>query len=185
MRRWLSIIGLCLLMAGPALADPVTDDATAQALFNQARGELSALGLTIPRDILLHLRTADELNVQLHSTGGLSIEADGFYQPYNPECVWIVSGHDRLYTEGVMAHELTHAWQSTEAPQQDRTVTEGFATWVQYHVLQHIGDPSDADQLTYRSDIDYGKGLHFFLDLEKREGIDAVVHFARTESKIP
>lgn len=163
---------------------PVTTEAAANALFARARQDLAALSLTIPRDILLNFRTRDELMVENNANGGLTMELDGFYRPYNPETIWIVSGLPALHTLSVMAHELTHAWQSTNSPMQDRKLKEGFAVWVQYHVLISENGAQEAERLTTWKDEDYGGGLRALLEIEKREGMAAVIETARKATKI-
>jgi hypothetical protein len=172
-------------MLSCAWANNVTDDKQADELFKKARQVLGSLGLTVPREILLKLRTRDELMVENNSHGGRTLELNGFYQPYNPETIWVVSGLSEEETIAVMAHELTHAWQSTNAPQQDRKLSEGFARWSEYHVLLAQGHPDLAERLTRDSDPDYGGGLRFLLDLEKRQGTPAVMEYAKTQTKIP
>lgn len=180
-------LGLILLAWGPLYAvdpGPVTTDDAARALFAQARADLVTLGLTIPRDIPLKFRTRDELMVENNSHGGRAMELDGFYVPYDPEAIWIVSGLSGPQTLGVMAHELTHAWQSTNSPLQDRKLKEGFAVWVQYHVLLAENEPAMAQKLTRWQDPDYGGGLRALLEIEKHDGMDAVIETARKETTI-
>ncbi|HEY3997604.1 MAG TPA: basic secretory protein-like protein [Candidatus Xenobia bacterium] len=182
------VIVACLIVLSVAAvraADVITDDAAAQALFKQAYAIMAEMGLKIDRDILLNFRTRDELNTENAGHGGRTLELNGFYRAYNPESVWVVSGLTKSETIGVMVHELTHAWQSTESPQQDRKLTEGFARWVEYHTYLKIGDADTARTIQEDPDPDYGGGLRYLLDLEKKQGIPAVVQFARTQRDIP
>jgi hypothetical protein len=182
--RCLFAMLLLTVAALPGWASSVTDEAVAEKLFVRARGILSGVGLTVPREILLKLRTRDELMVEKNGNGGRTIEANGFYRAYNPESIWIVSGLSEEETIGVLAHELTHAWQSTEAPQQDRKLTEGFARWAEYKVFTAIGATGQAESLTRSPDPDYGGGLRYLLELERRQGAAAVIQFARTQTRI-
>ncbi|MBM3465619.1 MAG: hypothetical protein FJX76_26310 [Armatimonadetes bacterium] len=183
--RYLQTFFLLIALMAPVWAAPVTDEAAAEKLLARARAILSGVGLTVPRQILLKLRTRDELMVENNSSGGRAIEANGFYRAYNPESIWIVSGLSEEETIGVLAHELTHAWQSTEAPLQDRKLTEGFARWAEYKVFMAIGASGEAQTLRRSPDPDYGGGLRYLLDLEQRRGAAAVVEFARTQTRIP
>jgi hypothetical protein len=178
---------LLLVLTLPVMADEpqmVGDEAQAHKVFVRARAGLGALGLTIPREIPLKFRTRDELMVENNGTGGRTIELDGFYRPYNPEEVWIVSGLPYGRTLGAMAHELTHAWQTTESPMQDRKLQEGFAMWVEYKVLVADGFPSLASRLTRSSDPDYGGGLRYLLEVEQKKGTAGVLEIARTKTSI-
>jgi len=185
MRNLLAAFLLLLTLAAGAWAAPVSDDAAAEQLFKKARGLLGGVGLTVPREILLFLRTRDELMVENNSTGGLAIELNGFYRAYNPESIWVVSGLSEEETLGVMAHELAHAWQSTESPLQDRKLKEGFARWAEYHVLMAIGASEQAQMLARSPDPDYGDGLRYLLELERTQGAAAVLQLARKETRIP
>lgn len=182
MRRLLVPV-LALLLGVPASAQTVAGDADGAVLFRQVRQICAGMGLAVPRDILLKVRPQDEVQVQYISGGGRSIEVGGYYQAYNPETIWIVAGQPQAETAACMAHEFAHAWQSTEAPLQDRTVVEGFARWVEYHVLLQLGDESRAQGLARSPDPDYGGGLRLFLELERRGGTPAVMKAARTARK--
>ncbi|NDD29803.1 MAG: hypothetical protein EB084_16215 [Proteobacteria bacterium] len=162
----------------------ISSEEAANAVLARARAGMRAVGLTLPRDIPLKFRTRDELNTENNANGGRTNELDGFYRPYNPEEIWLVSGLSVPRTLGVLAHELTHAWQSENAPQQDRKLQEGFATWVQYHVLLNEGYASEAAVLTRYGDDDYRGGLLALLALERERQMSGVVEFARTASRL-
>lgn len=181
----LAMIGI-VLVATVVVAAPgvVKTEAEALDVYASARRHLVSLGLTIPRDIPLKYRTRDEVMVENNSTGGRTIDLEGFYRPYNPEEIWIVSGLSYPRTLGAMAHELTHAWQSTESPLQDRKLKEGFARWVQYKVLLAEGHDGVAAGLRRERDPDYGGGLRALLDIEERSGAAAVIDVARKKTSI-
>lgn len=182
-------VALLVLLAVPSVQaqssdPPVTREEDAQALFGRARRGLAALGLAVSRDILLKLRTPDELNVENAGNGGRALEVEGFYRPYNPESIWVVCGMSTSRTLGVLAHELTHAWQSDNAPLQDRKLKEGFARWVQYHVLRNEGFVAEALALTRSGDDDYRGGLLALLEIEKQRQVRGVIELARTAQKL-
>lgn len=162
----------------------VSSENEALSIYGHARDELAAMGLTIPRNVPLMYRTRDELMVENNGSGGRAIELDGFYRAYNPEEIWVVSGLPRDRTLGVMAHELTHAWQTTNCPLQDRKLHEGFACWIQYKILLRDRYEEQASRLTQVRDDDYGGGLRALLDVEKRQGVEAVMEIARTRRDI-
>lgn len=182
-KTWPLLLALILLLSAPASAEVVQGDEDGAVWFQRTREIVAKLGLTVPRDILLKVRPRDEVQVQYISGGGLSINVGGYYQAYNPETIWIVSGQSPNMTMASMAHELTHAWQSTEAPLQDRTVSEGFARWVEYKLLVAVGEQRRADALAASADPDYGEGLRLFLEVERRGGVEAVMKAARTAKK--
>lgn len=177
------LLAVLLLLASPARAQTVQGDEDGALWLQRTRQIVAKLGVTVPRDILLKVRPADEVQVQYISTGGRSISVGGYYQPYNPETIWIVSGQSPEETMASMAHELAHAWQSTEAPLQDRTVVEGFARWVEYKLLLDLGEEARARDLAASPDPDYGEGLRLFLEVERRGGIPEVLKAARTARK--
>ena len=162
----------------------VTEEAEGQALLLKARQALAPLGMQVDREILVKLRTRDELQVENTTRHGRTLELNGFYIPYNPESIWVVSNLSEPELLGTLAHELTHAWQSTEAPQQDRKLCEGFARWCEYHVLQAAGHSARAAGLLRDPDPDYGGGLRFLVNLEAAQGAAAVIEYARTRSRI-
>ncbi|MCE7869397.1 hypothetical protein DYH09_03360 [bacterium CPR1] len=125
----------------------------------------------------------DELQTRFIE-GGRAMQVAGFYQPYNPEQIYIRSYETLVEAGGTLAHEYTHAWQSRHAVQQDRALKEGFANWVEYHYLVSIGEPGRAASLTQSSDPDYGASLQRLLELERKSGKAAVIKLGRTGTKI-
>ncbi len=174
---------LLLLACAPALASTggaVQGDEDGAALFARTRDLVARLGVTVPRDILLKVRPREEVQVHYLSGGGRTISVGGYYQPFDPETIWIVAGQSPSATMASMAHELAHAWQSTNSPLQDRTITEGFARWVEYRLLLRVGEEGRALALAGSPDPDYGAGLRLFLDLDRQGGPTAVLKAART-----
>lgn len=125
----------------------------------------------------------DEIQTRF-TASGRSMDVDGFYRPYNPEQIYILSGQTKVETGAVLAHEYTHAWQSRNCPLQDRALTEGFATWVQYKYYVAHGDSREAIELTRNPDPDYGASLLELLALEKKVGPAGVIEFARTRKRL-
>lgn len=184
MRHLARLLLVLLLCAVPAFADEVVQgDEDGAAWFARTRELVARLGITVPRNILLKVRPADEVQVHHNTGGGRSIEVGGYYQAYNPETIWVVAGQSPAATMATLAHEYAHAWQSTESPLQDRTVSEGFARWVEYRVLGMIGQEARARALAASPDPDYGAGLRLFLAVEEKGGAEAVVKVARKARK--
>jgi len=126
----------------------------------------------------------DELQTRF-SEGGRSMNVGGFYRPYNPEMIYILSYEPKLDAGAVLAHEYTHAWQTRNCPQQDRALVEGFASWVEYKYLVSKGERAKAEQLKRKSDPDYGASLVKLLELEKKLGTPAkLIEWVRTAKKI-
>ena len=126
----------------------------------------------------------DEIQTKF-GQGGRALQVSGFYQAYNPEQILILSGLDPAECAATMIHEYTHAWQSRHCPSQDRALTEGFASWVEYHYLKSIGQRALAQRLTRKSDPDYGASLVQLLQMEKTMGSKGIVDFAKKASKLP
>ena len=178
------LLALCLLLLTGLAFAQISDDA-AQAIFARAKVFDASLGVGTDRDVALMVRTRDELVVENNTHGGRTLEINGFYRAYNVESIWICSGLSDDEIFGTCCHELAHAWQSTECPQQDRKLTEGFARWVEWKAMKSIGNEDMASRLMNDRDPDYGGGLRFLAHLERREGAAAVIQYAKTETRIP
>ena len=135
--------------------------------------------------IPIRLVQSDEMDTRFAESSGRSFRAHAFYQPYNPEMIYVLSGHSAYDLGPTLAHEYTHAWQSRLCPAQDRMVTEGFATWVGYKYALSKGYTEQARQMMTLRDPDYGEGLKKCLEIEKRSGIKGLVAFVRKEQKFP
>lgn len=132
------------------------------------------------------VKLADKDEIQTKFTrSGRAMDVAGFYSPYNPEEIFILSGQSPDSCGATIVHEYAHAWQSRNCPSQDRAVTEGFASWVEYRYLMSLGQTQTAQQLTRKSDPDYGASLIKLLEMEKQVGVDGVVKFAKTATALP
>jgi len=183
MRLLSFLLGVLVLVAAPALGAQegvVQGDEDGAVLFARTRQLVARLGVTVPREILLKVRPREEVQVHYLSGGGRTISVGGYYRPFDPETIWIVAGQSPTATMASMAHELAHAWQSTNCPLQDRTITEGFARWVEYRLLLTLGQPGAAQALAVSPDPDYGGGLRLFLGVDRKGGPAAVLKAART-----
>ena len=100
----------------------------------------------------------------------------GFFHRFNEQRdIYIEHYLPRALFQGVAAHELAHAWQSARVQRtQPERIVEGFAEWVAYRILLALGERAEAEQMTRRNDL-YGQGLHYFLDLEGKQGKQAVL----------
>lgn len=129
---------------------------------------------------------ADKDEIQTKFTeSGLSISVSGFYQPYNPEAIYILSGQTPDKCAATIVHEYTHSWQSRNCPSQDRALKEGFASWMEYRYLMARGRTSQANALTRKSNPDYGASLQQLLKMEKKVGVEGILKFVQTERELP
>lgn len=171
---------LFLVSYASAQNNAITANAQGEECLSAARDILAGYGLKVDRKIPVEVCSPEVF--QGHHTlisGGTGSDIGGYYQAYAPESIWILTGYNREYAIGVIAHELAHAWQSTEAPaKQEKTLKEGFATWCQYKTLMTLGAKSYAKNLFYLSDTDYSRGLRIFLEIEAKNGIQGVINYA-------
>ncbi len=192
---------LCTLCGNPTASPPYRDGRNIcrfckrTGIFHQEQLEqiytsvrkfvqntLKGLSITPPPPV--KLADLDEIQTKFSETGR-SMEVGGFYRPYNPEMIYILSGYQPEECAAVLVHEYTHAWQSRNCPLQDRALKEGFATWVEYKYLMSIGRPRKAFRLTQKNDPDYGASLIKLLAYEKKTNPHKVIEYARTHKKLP
>ena len=104
----------------------------------------------------------------------------GFFS-FRNRTVYIVTGLTPVAYRGLLAHESVHAWQHQYCRGQDRDLTEGLATLVQYKYLVKSGFRSHAKSLTKISF--YGPLLKKLLVKEKKVGLYALIEKARQSKK--
>ncbi len=78
----------------------------------------------------------------------------------------------------VLAHELGHAWQFGSRPDAEKVedfMAEGFAEWVAYHLTKRAGLTEFSSQIKNNPDPLYGAGFRWYLDLETKHGVGAVI----------
>ena len=120
----------------------------------------------------------DELQTKMNEHGR-AVDVIGFYSPYNPEQVYLLTGVPPIELQSTMTHEYTHAWQSRNCPQQDRALSEGFACWVTYKFLLSKNETSRAERIRRHQDPDYGASLNKLLEREQRIGAKALVEWVK------
>jgi hypothetical protein len=141
----------------------------------------TSLKMKVDRPPPVQIADYDEIQTKFVE-GGRSMEVAGFYRPFAPEMIYILSGYQKVRVTSTLCHEYTHAWQSRNCPLQDRALKEGFACWVQYRYLINCKERAEADALLRCSDPDYGESLVKCLDLERRLGIDGLLRFVKKEN---
>ena len=162
----------------------VLEQAQLEQLYDRVKGFLRTEKLLVADPPPVKLADKDEIQTKF-TRSGRAMEVAGFYSPYNPEEIYILSGQSREKCSATMVHEYIHAWQSRNCPSQDRAVKEGFASWVEYHYLVSVGRRHDAQALTRKSDPDYGASLKVLLEMESKVGKEGVIKFAQTATKLP
>ena len=176
--------GNCLRTAIMTLKD-------GEPLYRQVRA-LLARELSLDVDVLpaltlvgrshmtkLHAQTGSTIASGTASTTDTTAEPQhllGFFHRFNERRdIYIEHYLPRALFQGVAAHELAHAWQSAHVQRtQPERIVEGFAEWVAYRILLTLGEREEAEQMTQRNDL-YGQGLHYFLDIEGKQGKQAVL----------
>jgi hypothetical protein len=189
-KKFLLIFAIVLLIFAasdifPVYGDKIETQEQGEECFRIARDHLKKMGIVIDRKILLFMRPWEEVQVHFVSGGGLAKTVGGFYQPRDPESIWIIVGRSKNMTISDMSHELAHAWQVTNTPIQDRMLVEGFATWCQYKVMKTLGYAGFAEDIFKLGDPDYSEGLRLFMELERKRGVKGVVEYAKTATKPP
>lgn len=116
----------------------------------------------------------DEMRTKFNQSGR-NVDVVAFYQPYNPELVYLLTGETEVESGSHLAHELTHAWESRACIQQDRALSEGMACWVQYQYLMSGGHTLEAQKVTRHSDPDYGASLVYLLGRSRALGNPAFI----------
>lgn len=160
----------------------IFQDGEARLLYSEVRSYVARLIKGKQRVPDIQVVDKDELQTKMIESGR-AIQVLGFYRAYNPEMIYVLSGHSKSELAPIVAHEYVHAWQSDNCPQQDRAMTEGFATWVQYKYLISQGRVTEARGLLSTGRPDYDDGLNACLKLEKQKGISGLLKFVTTEGK--
>lgn len=135
-------------------------------------------GITIKLPIKCTLKKIKEIDRDSSLPGG----ASGLYQFQNgTHVIYVEEDLTEDTTIGILAHELTHAWQEENAPPaQDQLVKEGFARWIQYNTLYRIGAYNEANILKDYPDPIYGVGLKKVFEIEDKIGKKNVLDHMRT-----
>jgi hypothetical protein len=172
------------------LRSAVTSQSGAERIYRETHVQLKRV-LTLDVAVLptLHIverSTLVGLNQQTQSLSGSQRPIGpqdqhllGFFQRVNTnQDIYIERLLPETLFRAVAAHELAHAWQSTNSPSsQPIQIVEGFAEWAAYHILLAQGQQSEAEHLTKRNDL-YGQGLHYFINVEKSGGVLGVLQRA-------
>lgn len=163
-------------------------DSSAQALFLLPR----VLGFLESQGILLHrvpgILVTDEIPAvcvagfreehrQAKSIRGLMLHEENL--------VWLRSGLPAATCAAALAHELTHAWQIENCPDQSRQLSEGLTCWVQRRMLLSLGYTQAANRMVMNEDHVYGDGLRLMLHLEDHVGTSNLLKKVRMLTDFP
>lgn len=130
------------------------------------------LNMTIQHDIKYTLQGQDFI---LSKSEGISGDLNGlFYRHGNAYEIYVVYGLRQKDLYQVIPHEIAHAWAADNC-RSNLTLeeAEGFAQWVAYYTLRHFGFTEYSNTLL-KGDNEYSRGLKMMLDIERREGREAV-----------
>jgi hypothetical protein len=168
----------------------IVDPREAEMLFERVIDLIDAiLGLRLnlrPRLMLVdHARLVELARNAAAETGHTSDKALGLFMRNGRKRVIYLQEHlPRIMLIQIAAHEFAHAWEGENAPLMiDPTLREGFAEWVAYHALTRLDAPKKAAQMLARPDL-YGRGLRYFLEIEKRTGIAGVLNACRNSKLV-
>ncbi|MEH7334120.1 hypothetical protein V7161_15860 [Neobacillus drentensis] len=158
----------------------IDDVLQVEPLYNQVRQLFTELFLVpLPADIELSVLSAAEIHKisglpfipeagQPRLTGKASMDVHGKLK------VLVENGSPKIYTLATLAHELTHIWQfeNLEVERLTHEEIEGFASWVEVHMMTHLGEIPYANllkqQLLNRED-EYGKGYRLITEKLARQ----------------
>lgn len=155
----------------------IDSDAEAQGLFSEVTSQLKSMyGLTVSTPVELKLVAPAEMDRLLGNNPYKGAEIGLYTMSGGHHVIYVMQGWSRDLCGGVMAHEFTHAWQQENCPpDQDRMIKEGFAVWISYKYLQHIGAYALALRETRRADPIYGVGIQTMLAWEDKVGDKGMV----------
>jgi hypothetical protein len=132
----------------------------------------------MPIDHVVNFSLEDR-NFLKKKANGIHGDLNGlFYQKGDKFYIYVLYGLREKDLISVLAHEIGHAWQAENGPQNASLEDqEGFAQWVAYKALIHFGYPEFA-KLLEEGDSVYSKGLNKMLKLEINGGTPAVFKLA-------
>lgn len=95
----------------------------------------------------------------------------------NAHQIWVRPGMPRPRFKALVAHELTHAYQrEANFLNQNLSLREGMARWVEFHMLQ---GSAEAKKLLELKQYTFGRAISSILDFEKRQGREATLQWLR------
>lgn len=163
---------ICAECRGSAVRSPEELARLASRIERLIAGKI---GLKYRHRVAFHFSDANEIASLQGTVFTATPEFDertlGIFRREGEDFRIYVEGHlPRVMTTAVLTHEMAHAWQAENCPQdQSPMVKEGFAEWVAYCAVKELGERRYLERMKERTDI-YGRGLHRMLELESRLG---------------
>jgi len=166
------------VQCGACHTTAVYDVAQAQQIYAETVAAVEAqLSLSLRVGVEFRLIDAPTL-AQVRATGGAAARDKtlGLYQRQGRlRAIYVLYGLPRLTFRMVVAHEYAHAWQGETCPLlEDDQLREGFAEWVAYRHLLHLGCSKAAARML-TSQHPYRPMLERVLALEQRAGPRGVI----------
>jgi hypothetical protein len=155
---------------------------------DEANSILQDVAKFLKEHLLMHVNHSSRLELvsreELHRLKGGYIKSKhlmGLFKKINNKFnIYILYGLPRSLTSAVLAHEYSHAWQAENCPaNQGVKLREGFAEWVSYKVLSHLGYRKEMELMERRVDI-YGEGFNFIRKMELERGVQYVFNFVKS-----
>jgi len=138
-----------------------------------------ALAMNVSHNVTFAVQDKNFLETK---SKGKSEDINGlFYRKGDDFNVYVLYGLRKKDLIWVLAHEITHAWQSENCSERLSTEErEGFAQWVAYKSVINFGYREYAENMRKGESI-YSSGLNRMIDLEKNGGPAAVFHFIKSK----
>ncbi len=164
----------------------ISTENDAKPIYEDAKRFMAKFKMSVPRDILLRVESPDLVKIEASNSGKSGANVQAFYRPHSPEVIYIPSNLDETELFATLAHELTHAWQSSYCPLQDTSFKEGLASWITVQAYIEKGQSNSA--LSYlngcsRRDPEEAKTVKRIMDIYEREGIDGVIKYVTKETR--
>ena len=144
------------------------------------------LGLELEREPRLVVESSSDLHDLRHGDATPSDLCGLYFQDgRGNQSIHVLSHLTEARASAVLAHELAHAWQAENCPEDQGTrLREGFAEWVAWKLLERQDYDAEREVISSRTD-EYGLGFRLFAQLEQRQGVDGVLWYARSASGSP
>jgi hypothetical protein len=168
------------VLCGRCHATAVFDPAVARELFaDTVAAVIAQLGLSLRVGVEFRLVDAPTLaSIRASGNGGHASDEKtlGLYQRNGRlRAIYLLYGLPKLLFRTVVAHEYAHAWQGETCPLlDDDGLREGFAEWVAYRHLLHLGSTTAAQRML-QSSHPYRPLLEQVLAREQRVGPAGVI----------
>lgn len=146
----------------------------------------SRFNLRLTRQVEMHLVEAEVMDKMISQSPYKGAQV-GLYTGVKSgkHQVYVMKGWGRDQCAGIVAHELTHAWQQENAPyDQDLVLKEGFAMWVEYKYFDVTGAFAYAQRIRETADPVYGVGFFAVIETEDAVGANQVAEVMRKAVKV-